>query len=262
MIYLLSGLLIFHGIICFLGAFFPLYPPVYFFYWFLPSPFVIKLITVLLAGAFQVVYGVYLLIRKRWRVKWYWLVMTIIVITGLFLVYPAFSAPGLFTRLYDNGEAYPTPAVEEPPYPAASPGPDRPDDIVPTPGGLAYRANVHQEGVENPWPPIQTEETALDTDVHIIYRAYIETGASESRNNIFLVRIPDQDIQSINLKAIDIPNGIGVKDGIKWQGPRTIAQVLVIEISKDVQPGEYTFKIFVEIDNKDYGIVPCTIKVL
>ncbi|GAI32617.1 unnamed protein product, partial [marine sediment metagenome] len=36
-----------------------------------------------------------------------------------------------------------------------------PDDIVSTPGGIAYRANVHQQGVENPWPPIESSEVVL-----------------------------------------------------------------------------------------------------
>lgn len=262
MIYLLYGLLILHGIACLLGAFFPFYPPVFFFYWIFPGPFVIKLIIVLLAGAFQVVYGGYLLIKKRWRVRWYWLALTIVVLTGLCLIYPALSAPGLFTGLYDGSEAYPRPTPEAPPYPSARPGPERPDDIVPTPGGLVYRANFHQEGVENPWPPIQTSEEVLDSDVHVTYRAYIETDAGEARNNIISVRIPGKDIQSINLEAVKAPVGVEVKDGIRWQGPGTIAQVLVIEISQDVQPGEYTFQISVEIYRRNYGEIPCAIEVL
>ncbi len=36
-----------------------------------------------------------------------------------------------------------------------------PDDIVITPGGTAYRANVQQAGMANPWPPIQTVEVQL-----------------------------------------------------------------------------------------------------
>jgi len=149
MIYFLSGLLIFHGIVCLLGTFFPFYPPVFFFYSFCPAHFVIKLIIVLLVGAFQVVYGGYLIIRKRRRIRWYWLALAVVILTGLFLIYPALSTPGLFIGRHDGGESYPKPAVEEPPYPSARPGPERPDNIMPTPGGLAYRANFHQEGIES-----------------------------------------------------------------------------------------------------------------
>jgi len=253
LIYMLSGLLIIHGIVCLLGAFFPFYPPVYLFYVFFPGHFAIKLIIVLLAGASQVVYGGYLLLKKRWQVRWYWLALTVVVFAGLLLIFPAFQ--GLFTPI-------PTATPEPPPYPSARPGPERPDDIVPTPGGPQYRANVHQEGVENPWPPIQTEEGVLADTVHVTYRANIETKAGKGRNNIVYVRIPGKDIRSINLEAINTPVGIEVKRGIKWHGPRTIVQVLVIEISQDVEPGQYTFEIGVEIDAKDYGTVPCTIKVI
>lgn len=253
MIYLLSGLLVIHGIICLLGAFFPFYPPVFLFYAFFPGHFAIRLIIVLLAGASQVVYGGYLLLKKRWHVRWYWLALTVVVFAGLLLIFPAFQ--GLFTPI-------PTATPEPPPYPSARPGPERPDDIVPTPGGPQYRANVHQEGVENPWPPIQTEEGVLADTVHVTYRANIETKVGEARNNIVYVRIPGKDIRSINLEAINTPAGIEVKRGIKWHDPRTIAQVLVIEISQDVEPGQYTFEIGVEIDAKDYGTIPCIIEVV
>ena len=64
MIYLLSGLLIVHGIVCLLGAFFPFYPPVFFFYWFFPGHFAIRLIIVLLIGAAQLAY------RHHHRDQW------------------------------------------------------------------------------------------------------------------------------------------------------------------------------------------------
>lgn len=91
LIYMLSGLLIIHGIVCLLGAFFPFYPPVFLFYWVFPGPFAIKLIIVLLAGASQVVYGGYLLLKKRWHVRWHWLALTIIAIVVLLLIYPALN---------------------------------------------------------------------------------------------------------------------------------------------------------------------------
>lgn len=208
MIYLLSGLLIIHGIVCLLGAFFPFYPPVHLFYWvFSGTAFAIKLIIVLLAGAFQVVYGGYLLLKKRWQVRWYWLALTVVVFTGLLLIFPAYH--GLFTMVYSGGETHPIPETQPPPYPSARPGPERPDDIIPTPGGLTYRANFHQEGVENPWPPIESKDVILASNKYspqITYRDYIETKAGESRNNILHMSIGGREIRQLNLYTInDLP---------------------------------------------------------
>jgi len=252
MIYFLSGLLIIHGIVCLLGAFFPFYPPVYFFYVFFAGHFAVKLIIVLLVGAAQIVYGGYLLLKKRWQVRWYWLAMAVVISTGILLIFPAFH--GLFTQI-------PTATPEPPPYPSVRPGTERPDDIIPTPGGPQYRANVHQEGLENPWPPIETKEVVLADDVRVTYRDYIETDAGEGRNNIVYVRVPGQDIGSANIEAVNAPAEIEVKRGIRWHGPGTIAQVLVIEISQGVQAGEYTFEIDVEVNGEDYGTISCMIEI-
>ncbi|MBA7636754.1 hypothetical protein ES703_44382 [subsurface metagenome] len=88
---IVGWLLIVHGIICTLGAFFPFYPPIFLFY-FLALPFAVKLILVLLFGVFQIVYGIYLaFIEKLRQIRWYWLALTIIVIVLLLLIYPALN---------------------------------------------------------------------------------------------------------------------------------------------------------------------------
>lgn len=162
-----------------------------------------------------------------------------------------------------GGEAHP-PIPAKDLFPSV--GEEAPDDIMPVPGGgPAYRANVHQQGVENPWPPIESTEVVLGSGLkvpHVRYRDYIETEAGEARNNVLFIRIPDRDIRSLNLYAIDIPGGMEVTEGMRWHGPGPIAPVLVIEISQSVEPGQYTFGIGLEINGKDYGTVPCTIKVL
>jgi hypothetical protein len=66
---LLGGLLLAHGIVCLLGAFFPFYPPVFLFYWHFAGAFAVKLVVVLVIGVIQVAYGVYLLLKKREAVK-------------------------------------------------------------------------------------------------------------------------------------------------------------------------------------------------
>ena len=89
---MVGWLLVAHGIICFLGAFFPFYQPIFLFYWFFPGPFAVKLVVVLVAGAAQIVFGVYIaFIEKLRHVKWYWLSFTIIIIVLLLLIYPALN---------------------------------------------------------------------------------------------------------------------------------------------------------------------------
>ncbi len=86
---LVGWLLIVHGIICLLGAFFPFYPPVFLFYGFFPGPFALKLVLVLLSGAAQVVAGAYLIFVERLsRVRWYWFALPIFVIVAALLVFP------------------------------------------------------------------------------------------------------------------------------------------------------------------------------
>jgi len=88
---IVGWLLIVHGIICTLSAFFPFYPPIFLFY-FLALPFAVKLILVLLFGIFQIVFGVYLAFTEKLRqVRWYWLALTIIAIVILLLIYPALN---------------------------------------------------------------------------------------------------------------------------------------------------------------------------
>lgn len=265
MIYLLSGILIIHGIICLLGAFFPLYPPVYFFYVFFPGHFAIRLIIVLLIGAAQLAYGIYLALEKKWKIRWYWPAIATVVITGLLLVYPAMQSPGLFGASAEKGENR-QPILYQEISPVVPKGEEAADDITYTPGGPAYRANVHQEGVENPWTPIDTTKVTLgssfETDaVYVRYRDYIETEAGESRKNIVLISMGNRAVEDLNLYTVDLQAGIEVTEGMRGYGP-WVASVLVISISPDVVPGEHLFEIGIQIDGRDYGTIPCTIKVL
>jgi hypothetical protein len=89
----LGWLLVVHGAICLLGAFFPFYPPVFLFYWFFPGPFILQLTIVLMAGAAQVVLGAYWALNK-WKIRWYWLVGAIVVFVIIMLIFPI--SQGLF----------------------------------------------------------------------------------------------------------------------------------------------------------------------
>ena len=144
-------------------------------------------------------------------------------------------------------------------------GKGAPDDIVTTPDGPAYRANVHEVGKENPWPSIESKTIVLGEGVdaaRITYRNYIETKAGEVRNNIFSVEIPQRDISDVALEVSNIPSVISIPEGEKWYGPRRIKIILVIEIFQQVKQGEYNFEVSVKIDGKAYGTVPCIIRVL
>jgi len=136
------------------------------------------------------------------------------------------------------------------------------DDIVNTPGGAAYRANVHQEGEVSPWPPVESAEVTLN-GVYLRYRDYIETGAGETRNNIFTVR-RDSGFRegSLNLYATAIPAGIEFAQSLSGGLPGTLTTVLVIEISADIAPGQYSLEIGLKVEGQSYGTVTCTIEVV
>ena len=149
-------------------------------------------------------------------------------------------------------------------------GEEAPDDIVYTPGGDAYRANVHQQGVENPWPPIETVEAQLGSGsdtIQVRYRNYIVTRAGEIRNNILYVNreggfFEGGGIASMRLYSVGLLSGLKV---FQESGGGLIGQlvsVLVIEIPLDVVPGEYHLEIGLEIEGRDYGTIPCIIEVV
>lgn len=158
-------------------------------------------------------------------------------------------------------------------YPVAE-GKEAPDDIIFTPGGLGYIANLHQEGEKSVWSPIVVNEVVLRSNIntiHIGYRSYIETEAGQIRNNIidinqyWLIPLPwiRRDIKDINLKVAGLPANFQVWQDLEWHGPQGWGEkVLFIEVPDQVKPGEYQFEIGIELDGKDYGRVPCTIKVV
>lgn len=143
---------------------------------------------------------------------------------------------------------------------------ETPDDILPVPGGgPAYRANVHQEGIEIPLPAIEVSEAYLGTgtdEAHIYYRSHIDTAHGETRNNIIKAIIPDKDVNSLSLYADNVPQGITLTDGMQWSGPSAGVSVLVIEISTDISSGEYPLEIGLEINGKNYGTITCIISVI
>jgi hypothetical protein len=168
----------------------------------------------------------------------------------------------------DSGEAH-TSIPTSDSWPSANG--QLPDDVMATPGGVAYRANVHQQGIENPWPPIESETVQLErgsSTIRVQYRKSIETAAGETRNNIIYVAgyNPSHDLSlngTLNLYIVNLPSGLVVSQiGEGSLGmPGMLASILTLDVSPGVADGEYNFEIGVEIDGQDYGTVPCILTV-
>jgi len=173
------------------------------------------------------------------------------------------------------------------PVRASSPavGEEAPDDIVNMPSASAYRANVHTQGVENPWPPIETVTVQMlsgSETSYVRYRNNIITEAGETKKSIFNVTKKGGFFEGsgsisfgLRFYTTSIPTGLQLFQEGGGALIGAIASILVIEVPEDMQPGIYTLEIGIEIverewrgrvpriiDEKDYGTVPCTIEVI
>lgn len=167
-----------------------------------------------------------------------------------------------------GGSSEPEPTATQSPTqtaaPTAAPVTEAPDDLIACPGGWAYRANVIEADKTNPWPPVDVSAVAFDDNISVNYRSYIETAAGETRNNIFSVGVPlitGNESLEISLYTTNTTTGIEVKEGDTYSRPGFSEQVLVVNISKGVNHGEYTFQIGLVLNGSDYGQLPCTINV-
>jgi len=163
---------------------------------------------------------------------------------------------------------------------SCSPGPQGPanDDIVSPPGGITYRANVHQQG-ERDWPPVKQTKVTLQVlggTIDIEYRDYIETRAGQTRNNIIFLsgrNAPDLlDPLKITYRPegrppVNHPEGITIaRDGEMYGGiggrdKKSSRVILVIHIDSRIKRGEYPFEIQLEYEGKIFGSLPVTVKV-
>jgi hypothetical protein len=180
-----------------------------------------------------------------------------------FMVILAIVLTALTACQSGNGDEYNTIPAGSLPLPT---GPEAPDDIVPTPGGFAYSANVHQMGEPDKWPSIQSANVTLGSGseaLNINYRNYIDTKAGETRNNIiFLWKEGGLFDEKLELYSIDVADGIRLTNGGGGGRPGILLNVLAIEISPEVAAGQYTFQIGIEVGGKDYGTIPCTVSVI
>jgi hypothetical protein len=143
------------------------------------------------------------------------------------------------------------------------------DEAVPTPGGVAYRASIHQEGVPDKWPPIVEKEVKLAGslgEATVSYRQRITTKVGETRNNIIRIsglnRPPDMG-GTLDLYVVGLPAELTVSQvgNGSWGMPGIIESMLVINIPPGIPPIDYDFQIGLVIKGVDYGTIPCTVAV-
>ena len=139
------------------------------------------------------------------------------------------------------------------------------DDILPTPGGFAYRGNIN-----DPYPAVQVTDVILSGG-HVTYRAVIQTAPGTTRNNIVDVyevfngqSTPStfQLAVTLSLNSLPAGSGITVNIGDQWFGPATTETILSFVISPQIAAGDYQFEIGVAVNGQNWGTLPCTIQVL
>lgn len=147
---------------------------------------------------------------------------------------------------------------------------EQPDDIVSTPGGPAYRADVHEEGVQDNWPPVKTVTLSLGEGsgtLRLTYRDQIQTIAGQVRNNLFAFYLPNVDPSTApkmdaRLAISDLPAGITVSESGQYFGADPGRQSWIslrIDISSQIVSSSYSFNIDVTVNDQDYGSIPCKI---
>ena len=168
------------------------------------------------------------------------------------------------------------------------------DDIVGFgPGVVSYRANypcvVHTGGSYYPTAVpspdcIQQAKVTLSGcgfASGVTYRDYIETKAGEIRYNIFYIGLLDESLRELNISQHRQTGTWLVNYDIKLAGMVPDIQVknvgchlvglnnftgnpqcyLMIEISPQVKPGDYTLHFIIEANGQNCGELPCVIHV-
>jgi hypothetical protein len=151
---------------------------------------------------------------------------------------------------------------------------DFPDAVVPTTGGLKYEIDVNEEKFDSrSRQHIETGTISLGQDVSVTYRPNIESMESRTKReqesrNIIHVEAPGKDLQSLSLNLKNVPADIDVflpcpQDKYykyqAWYGSDSADLVLLIEV---YNTGQFSFDIGIEIEGKEYGSIPCTIKIV
>jgi hypothetical protein len=141
----------------------------------------------------------------------------------------------------------------------------RPDDIVSTPGGPAYRANVITPGKKNPWPPITVETAKLTDNISIEYRSVIDMPPGTTTNDLIYLYVGSagQTTDNFTLSFVGITPRINIQE--KASGlARPGALYKELQVANLAIPGfdSSTFRIKVEYKGRELGKVSCTVNIL
>ncbi len=144
------------------------------------------------------------------------------------------------------------------------------DDVVASPGGLAYRANVHPQEMAGSWPLVQTSTMNLGTPpdlVQITYRDEIETKAGETRHNIFTIVAANAvngntAAPQVAISAFMVPELMTALATDNWSGPSGWSEIAFsISVSPNAKPGVYSIAYEARIDGRVPYLLPCAITV-
>ncbi len=193
--------------------------------------------------------------------------VTLLTVAGC--AQPANAPPQLATSTTATITASSLPPTTAPPLIV-----EQPDDIVFTPGGYAYRANVHQAGVPDRWTPIEVTDVTLPGEpnaTRISYRSGIETRPGETHPNIVTVVLVNAD--PVSGPALDA--AVTLVGSISWltvtqdeglwhdgDPARRGALILRMVVSDQAHVGKYDVQLEVKVNGRDCGAVPCTITVM
>jgi hypothetical protein len=103
--------------------------------------------------------------------------------------------------------------------------------------------------------------------VTVDYRDSISTTAGATRNNLMSITHSGIDMQSMAITALMTPIGINISHFADLLptfccNKKLGQSYFKIQVSSSIAPGEYAFEFSVKIDGREYGKIPCTVKVV
>jgi hypothetical protein len=150
------------------------------------------------------------------------------------------------------------------------------DDIVYTPGGPAYRAQVHGPDMEE-WPPVEEQTVTLGTQgVQLDYRDFVEMETGQCKGILFTLHTAGTELEN---KKINYTVGLLEEGAFKplpepleivemWtydSPPHQTSPVTVILIDTCGMDSTYEFNLGVQLEAEGIGVigrVPLTISVM
>jgi hypothetical protein len=145
---------------------------------------------------------------------------------------------------------------------------EQPDDVLQLVHGLAYRADIGDDGWINSTPVIKQESVELRPRSNVItvtYRKTIEVGQGQSANIIFYVQmLIDQHPIEVHINPVGLPEGMTNQVIKQWRDSDFgFSQgALKIRIYRKTAVGEYHLEFSINVNGEDCGVLPCVIRVI